>query len=149
MNRPKWIVIHTAAHAYKNEVYDTSAMEINNWHLQNGWKGIGYHYVIRFSGKLEKGREDNHTGAHTRGLNSSSIGICMSGHGDLKRWTNEQLQSVLKLVLDLMKMYNIPVENVIGHREASNIKGVPFVNKTCPGKLVDMDVFRELLKYRE
>lgn len=149
MNKPKYIVIHTAAHSYNGKDFNTSAVEIDNWHKQNGWRGIGYHYVVRKGGEVEVGRDERDTGAHVRGLNNDSIGICMSGDGDIVRWTDAQLKSVLKLTIMIMSKYNIPVENVIGHREASNIKGVPFVNKTCPGKLVDMDVFREIIKYNK
>ncbi len=145
MNQPKWIVIHTAAHAHGGTVYDTSATEIDNWHKQNGWNGIGYHYVIRFDGRVEKGREEYMTGAHARGLNSSSIGICFSGHGDIQMLTQHQLDTGLKLVQSLIKKYNIPIDNILGHREIGKIAGVPDPNKTCPGNLVNMDSFRKLV----
>lgn len=150
MNRPKYIVVHTAAHSHKGKVYDTSAMEIDNWHKQNGWKGIGYHYVIRFDGRVEKGREEHQTGAHVRGLNSDSIGICMSGDGDLQKWTDEQFKSLKDLLEEILSRYpNIKISNIIGHREADNIQGVPEINKTCPGKLIDMKQLRASMGARE
>ena len=32
---------------------DASAEEIDQWHKNDGWVGIGYHYVIRKDGTIE------------------------------------------------------------------------------------------------
>lgn len=149
MNRPRYIVLHTAAHGSGDKDYDTTAKEIDRWHKENGWKGIGYHYVIRKSGEIEKGREETESGAHCRGLNSDSIGICFSGHGDIAMLTQGQIDSALKLIDTLINKYNIPIKNIIGHREADKLPGVPAVNKTCPGKLVDMNAFRKIIGCRK
>ena len=77
LNKPKYIVLHTAAHGNKTQNYDTTVKQIDAWHRAKGWNGCGYHYVIRFNGSVEKGRDEKATGAHTRGLNQISIGICV------------------------------------------------------------------------
>lgn len=55
--------------------------EINQRHLGLGMKGIGYHYVIRRDGSLQRGRPVNEDGDHcdTNGHNSNSIGIAFVG----------------------------------------------------------------------
>lgn len=146
--RPGWryIVWHTAADPRDGGMRDTSASEIDSWHRANGWSKIGYHYVIRRDGRIENGRGLDEVGAHVRGLNSQAIGICFSGHGDLQPLTEKQLSSGLRLTKTLMKLYGIPVSNIIGHREVNKILPPKYhVSKTCPGKLVNMDNIRAML----
>ena len=56
---------------------DIGAEEIHQWHLDRGWSGCGYHYVIRRDGTLQRGRPLQRTGAHSGayGHNRYSIGI--------------------------------------------------------------------------
>lgn len=152
-NSPKWIVWHTAADGdvSKGTDNDTTVATINLWHKANGWKGIGYHYVIRKNGDVVKGRADYENGAHAQGINSRSIGICFSGHADIKPHTKEQRTAGVTLTKELMAKYGISPQNVIGHREvnllvASGIlSSIYRVNKTCPGTTVDMDEVRRQL----
>lgn len=46
------------------------------------WSDIGYHGVIRRDGTYEDGRDINRTGAHVRGYNTGSIGVCLVGGVD-------------------------------------------------------------------
>jgi N-acetylmuramoyl-L-alanine amidase len=135
------IILHTAefdGHADKDI--------IKRWHLEKGWEDIGYHWVITGSWYDEKcltqhGRQPIYEGAHAWGYNSKSLGICMTGNGDNIEWTQEQMDALGKLVSKLMKTYQIPIENVIGHRETFVNKINP--RKTCPGKLIDMKQVRK------
>lgn len=98
------------------------ASDINEWHIERGWKSIGYHYVIDISGEIERGRYENEVGAHCHGHNSNSIGICLIGRD---QFTNEQWISLNLLVNRLVNQYNIKEENILGHCELDK-------NKTCP-----------------
>ena len=71
-------IAHWSA-TYTNQ--DIGAEEIHSWHVDKGWKGIGYHYVIRRDGRLQRGRPINSTGAHSGAYNHNnySIGICFIG----------------------------------------------------------------------
>ena len=61
------------------------AADIDRWHKEKGWKKkIGYHYVVDLDGKIEKGREDWEVGAHCKGQNLHSIGVCYIGGGEEK-----------------------------------------------------------------
>lgn len=46
--------------------------------VKNGWAGIGYHFVIRKDGTIERGRPLSVVGAHAQGDNLHTIGICMA-----------------------------------------------------------------------
>lgn len=150
----KYIIVHTAAHGNvaKNIVYDTSSKQIDLWHKGNGWKKIGYHYVIRLNGTIELGRSELEIGAHVAGLNNISLGICCSGHGDIQDFTEEQKDTLVNLIASLCKKYELPYTRVFGHREVNNLvyAGVLgnayLVKKSCPGIKVDMKSIRLRIK---
>ncbi|MDD7726846.1 MAG: N-acetylmuramoyl-L-alanine amidase, partial [Bacteroidales bacterium] len=58
---------------------DFSAADIDRWHKERGWSCIGYHYVVRLDGTIEKGRDLSRAGAHCAGHNANSIGVCYIG----------------------------------------------------------------------
>ena len=65
MRKINWLVIHTAA---TRPSMDIGVKEIRRWHKKRGFADIGYHYVIRRDGRVEKGRADTRQGAHVRGI---------------------------------------------------------------------------------
>ena len=71
-----YIIIHCSA---TPPSMDVGAKEIDKWHRQRGWRKIGYHYVITRDGDIQEGRELDEIGAHCRGLNSTSVGVCLVG----------------------------------------------------------------------
>ena len=120
------LIIHCSA--TKPEM-DIGADEIRDWHKGKGWDDIGYHFVIRRNGELEKGRDVAISGAHARGHNFSSIGICLIGgiDSDSKaddNFTLKQYNTLIQLV-SFLKM-TFPIDDVLGHRD------LPNVNKECP-----------------
>ncbi|HHW03426.1 MAG TPA: S8 family serine peptidase [Thermoanaerobacterales bacterium] len=142
-NKPEYIVIHHSA------TKEGDAETFRKYHMSKGWRDIGYHYVInngtyKPDGMVEKGRPESEEGAHCteQQMNFRSIGICLVGDFDQSRPTAKQMESLISLCKDIMARYNIPVKNVIGHREA----GAP---KTCPGKNFDMNAFRKMLEVKE
>ena len=74
--QPNKIIIHCSA---TPKGVDYNAADIDRWHKKRGFRKIGYHYVIKIDGKIEKGREENEMGAHCLGQNMESIGICYIG----------------------------------------------------------------------
>jgi hypothetical protein len=118
------IIIHCAA---TPPGLDIGAATIRRWHLAKGWADIGYHYVIRRNGVVEGGRPVHTVGAHTRGQNSASVGICMVGGVDNNQkaednFTEAQWRSLHKLVDELKDTYS--GATIHGHNE--------FAAKACP-----------------
>ena len=72
------VVVHWTA-TYIDQ--DIGVEEIHKWHQENGWSGIGYHYVIRRDGSIWRGRPVNYIGAHAKanGHNDRSIGLAFVG----------------------------------------------------------------------
>jgi len=108
---------------------DVGAYEIDRWHRQKGYFRIGYHFVIRRDGTIEKGRALDEIGAHVQGYNNKSIGICMVGGTDPQgrpenNFTPEQFDKLKFLLQALTADY--PKAIVQGHRD------FPGVKKDCP-----------------
>ena len=118
------IIIHCTA---TPEGRDINAETIDKWHINRGWSGIGYHYVVKLDGTIEEGRSVNKTGAHTRGYNKGSIGLTYVGGCDENMKakdtrTEEQSIALVNLLNALMDMY--PNATLHGHNE--------FASKACP-----------------
>lgn len=73
---------------------DVSSKIIDRWHKQKGFKQIGYHFVIRQSGKIEIGRPLHKQGAHAIGRNNY-IGICLTGRDT---FSSAQIKSLYHLL---------------------------------------------------
>lgn len=113
------IIVHCSA---TKAGQDFTAADIDCWHRERGFNGIGYHYVIRLDGKLEKGRDVSLAGAHCRGWNERSVGICYIGGLDengrpADTRTNAQKRVLYQIIMDLQREYNIL--QVLGHRDTS------------------------------
>jgi N-acetylmuramoyl-L-alanine amidase len=136
MNHIGFIAIHCSATPNDAKHQNIDAATIRQWHRAKGWRDIGYHYVIKRDGTVEKGRADNIPGAHEPRINANSLAICLvggapplgspaekAGLGE-NNYTDAQWHSLLTLVTDLHSKH--PNAVVLGHRD------VPGVRKACP-----------------
>lgn len=117
----KYIVIHCTASPADSR-HDYTAEDIRKMHKAQGWSDIGYHYVIRFDGTIENGRDVDIVGAHVEGWNKESIGVVYVGGLDVKgkpcdTRTENQKAALLSLLMDLRKLY--PKAKISGHRDFS------------------------------
>lgn len=112
------IIIHCSATPPGMNI---GATEIRRWHVEgNGWNDIGYHFIIRRSGRIEHGRPLSEAGAHVAGHNGNSIGICMIGGLNEQgkaavNFTRAQWSTLNTLVQELAATYAIT--DVRGHRD--------------------------------
>ena len=127
INKPEKIIVHCSD---TPDNRDVTAADIHQWHTDgNGWSAIGYHWVIRRDGTLEAGRPDYMEGAHTKGENRRSIGVCMVGRDD---FTEKQLTALYGIVKRIQARYHKPPETVMpvyGHCEFDR-------GKTCPNEQI-------------
>lgn len=93
------VILHHA------EASSATVWDINQWHLDNGWVGIGYHYYIRKDGSIYRGRPEWAVGAHATGHNDRSIGICCEGAYMTETMPAAQLASLKALLRDIMGRY--------------------------------------------
>ena len=140
INKPEYLIIHHTGGTEANPLADTSHHTykiVDEYHKSLGWEGFGYHFFIDKAGKVKAGRAENYHGAHTKGYNEKSLGICLAGNFDATMPTKEQEISLAVLMQKLVKKYNIPAEKVVPHRE--------FATKTCYGRRLADDWARNLL----
>ena len=144
MRKIKKIILHCSDSEWG------TVKDIEKWHLERGWKGCGYHFVIcngyptyksyknkkrnpDMNGRVQMGRLLETIGAHCVGDNRDSIGICLIG---VKKFTETQMASLMRLIYKMLLDYKIGLQ-IFGHYEMeSGIKQ----GKTCPN--LDMDEVR-------
>ena len=98
---------------------------IHRWHISRGWSGIGYHFVIEKDGTLRVGRPLNTVGAHVRGYNSVSVGICMVGgidkEGDVvDNFSDSQYKTLQSLKITLENVF--PDAKFCKHKDLADTK---------------------------
>jgi len=118
------------------------ANTIDRWHKERFGSGIGYHYVVLEDGTIQKGRWVDYPGAGVKGHNKRSIHICrIGGKGKdgaaIKDATHEQIFATRKLAQLLVKMYELTLMDIKGHKEFPNVL------KSCP--LMNMNLIRNIV----
>jgi hypothetical protein len=116
-SRTDYFVLHHA------EASNATVQDIHQWHLNNGWAGIGYHYYVRKDGSIYRGRPRDTIGAHCQGHNYDSIGICAEGNYMAETMPEAQKSSIIALCKELLTIY--PNVQIVGHRDLYSTQ--------CPG----------------
>lgn len=116
------LIVHHSASPLTVTVED-----IEKWHVvENGWDAIGYHWVVSQAGILVPTRPIHYQGAHARGFNDGTLGVCLIGNNtqEQNRWTRQQIITLNKLLSTLE--YIIPGIEAWGHRDLAT-------GTECPG----------------
>ncbi|MCC8153131.1 MAG: N-acetylmuramoyl-L-alanine amidase [Tannerellaceae bacterium] len=125
MRKINKIIIHCTA---TPEGRTVTVEDVDTWHRQRGFNGIGYHYLIGLNGELWTGRNIEAVGAHCVGQNTNSIGVCYvgglakDGKTSKDTRTEKQKKTLQELVCELKMKY--PAATLHGHKE--------FAAKDCP-----------------
>ena len=102
--------------------------DIRRDHLQRGWRDIGYHFVIEDDGNVQRGRPVAQVGAHAKGNNRFSIGICYTGglatYGNGLSGPNQAQQAALRSLLNTLR-HVFPDAEILGHRDTGAKKDCP------------------------
>ena len=136
-NTPHNIILHCSA-GQDRIVKDWDMLR--DYHKGKGWSDIGYHYGVEKVGdtyQIMEGRPDTTHGAHCieQSMNYNSLGVCMVGDFDEHHVPQDQWKLTVQLVADKCAEYDIHYRNIFPHRHFNQ-------RKTCPGKKVDMGMFR-------
>lgn len=124
-NSVKFIIVHCSA---TPRGHDVGLCDIRQWHLKYGWRDVGYHYVVRLDGTIEKGRPLDCIGAHCKRFNHCSIGVCYvggvkdDGRTPADTRTEQQKRALRQLLTELLSMF--PNAEIRGHCD--------FAPKSCP-----------------
>lgn len=126
MRSLKEIVLHCSATPEGRHV---TVETIRKWHKKRKWKDIGYHFVIYLDGSIHDGRPLDQIGAHVRGRNTGTIGICYVGgvaaDGKTAKDTRtpQQKAALVRLMTELVRKYPT-IKLISGHHD--------YANKACP-----------------
>lgn len=153
--RPKQIIIHHSltkdsktvswqairryhrSYAYEGNIIkkkDAEALIAEGKEVKHPWKDIGYTVgteLVNDEYEILLGRMFDEPGAHTKGQNENSIGICCVGNFDLAPPPEKQWNLLVKLCKSLCNVFDITLSDIKGHRDYADYK-------TCPGKKFDM-----------
>lgn len=118
------IIIHCTA---TKPLAHINVNDVRRWHQQRGFNDIGYHYLVLVDGTVEVGRPLNESGAHCKGHNAHSIGVCYVGGLNDKgkpadTRTPAQREAMRSLLTSLK--HRFPDATIHGHRD--------FATKACP-----------------
>lgn len=127
------IVLH-----HTGVIKDQTVQEIHKYHIGKGWIGIGYNFLVYKNGEVYKGRGLEYVGAHCKGHNEHTIGICAVGNFSNELMTQAQKQSIIKLIADIYTQYPNKIEFINGHKELAATD--------CPGKNYPLDDIKSLKK---
>jgi N-acetyl-anhydromuramyl-L-alanine amidase AmpD len=105
---------------------DEGIEEIRALHLGWGFEDVGYHFVIDNTGRVWEGRPVDQQGAHVKGDNVDSIGVCLCGNFEEEKPLESQIKALTQLILDLCERFG--KLKVLGHRE------FPESDTLCPGR---------------
>ena len=124
MRKINEIIVHCTA-TFPEQV--VTVADVTRWHQKLGWKTIGYHYLVTLAGEVQKGRPIEEAGAHCKGHNANSIGVCYVGGLDTEgrptdTRTPAQRQALVTLLKQLREQF--PNAKIHGHRD--------FAKKACP-----------------
>ena len=110
------IVLHHTAGA------DVSAHTVHDWHLpRKGFYGIGYHYLVRADGGIERGRPEHVRGVHASRANADSIAIALTGNFETRPPTAAQLVALTRLIRDIRDRHQAQAMSAEDRRLASNL----------------------------
>jgi N-acetylmuramoyl-L-alanine amidase len=142
IKRWQYVMIH---HSLTKDGQTVSWQAIRRYHTQDlGWRDIGYHYGLEdINGQYEVlvGRDLNTTGAHCKEaeMNEKAIGVCLVGNFDEELPSIGIIDRALRFVSGLTLILDVPIRNVIAHRDFATYK-------SCPGTRFNMEKFRSDLK---
>ena len=119
------IIVHCSA---TREGENFEVAEIRKWHLARGFNDIGYHFYIDLYGEIHKGRDIAKIGAHCKGHNRNSIGICYCGgvEADGKTPKDTRLECQKESLVAVLRTLKAMYPNAVIHSHND------FANKACP-----------------
>ena len=131
------VIVH---HSLTKDSGSVSWGAIRRYHIQQmKWSGIGYHAGVELvlSGQeinyeILMGREWDRSGAHTRGHNTNSLGICFVGNYDKIPPPKKMLITGARVIALWLRLFNLTIKDIYSHHHFN-------VYKSCPGVYFDME----------
>jgi len=142
LEKIKVIALHHWAASLANMTSVQAIKEVERWHIQKGWRAIGYNYIVMFDGTVYEGRGLN-LGAGVANRNDTVISVGFqgdferfpNGSNSTKRMLDTQFNAGVALLQWLQQ--KVPTaKNIVGHRDLQA--------NSCPGRFFPLDEFKTL-----
>ena len=141
---PHKVIVH---HSLTRDSGSVSWGAIRRYHIQQmKWAGIGYHAGVELvlSGQevnyeILMGRMWDKSGAHAKGHNTNSLGICFVGNYDIIPPPKKLLITGAKVIALWLRLFNLSIDDVYSHHHFN-------IYKTCPGILFDMNYLKTCIR---
>lgn len=133
------IIVHCTA---TPEGRDVSVATIRGWHIGQGWKDIGYHWIVLLDGTIRPGRPEAQIGSHVAGHNTGTLGVVYVGgvaaDGKTPKDTRTPAQraALTAIVQALLARYPT-IRKISGHNQ--------YAAKACPSFDVRKDALGRLI----
>ena len=125
----------------------SSALAIHRYHVRpradggRGWAAIGYHACVEPDGRIAEGRPTWAVGAHAKGHNDESLGLCLVGNFGLRQPPEVMIEAAAAWLRWQKVLW--PGAEIVGHKE------LPGAATSCPGQHIDMDDLRGQVERRQ
>ena len=142
--KPQKVICH---HSLTKDSGSVSWGAIRRYHTKTlKWAGIGYHAGVELvlSGQevnyeILMGRMWDRSGAHTRGQNGDSLGICFVGNYDIIPPPKKMLMIGAKVIALWLRLFNLSIDNIYSHHHFN-------AYKSCPGTYFDMEYLKTCVR---
>lgn len=140
------VIVH---HSLTKDSGSVSWGAIRKYHtqtLKQPYKEIGYHCGVELVKSGEEfyfealmGRMWDVAGAHCRGYNTDSLGICFIGNYDKIPPSKEMLEAGAKVIALWLDLFSLSINDIYSHHNFDS-------HKSCPGKLFNMETLKECVR---
>jgi N-acetyl-anhydromuramyl-L-alanine amidase AmpD len=145
MRKINYIILHHSATDYQSNKDDIDGKMIGRAicdRAQEKWKKefpdykCDYHFIIGYAGEVFKAQPIEQSAWHCTNYqaNLASVGICFLGNFENIEMPIEQFNAGVELIKSLMKQYNIPLKNILRHRDVVSDISHTANSTECPGK---------------
>ena len=145
MRNIKYIILHHSATDYQANKDDIDGKVIGKTicdRAQEKWKKeypaykCDYHFIMGHTGEVFKAQPIEQPSWHCTNhqANLVSVGICFLGNFENIEMPIEQFNAGVELIKSLMKQFNIPLINILRHRDVVSDITHTTNSTQCPGK---------------
>ncbi|MEA3313079.1 MAG: N-acetylmuramoyl-L-alanine amidase [Caldisericota bacterium] len=141
----RYIILHHSATDYQANKEDIDGKQVGRVICERAkerWKDkylnyrCDYHFLIGHTGKVFTGQPIENSSWHCTNYEANliSIGICFLGNFERITMPIEQFNTGVKLVKSLMEQYDIPLKNILRHKDVISDITHHSNSTLCPGK---------------
>jgi hypothetical protein len=127
-NTPRYIGLHHSGGINTVKAY-------HQQHLNKGWAGLAYNFIVDLDGKVYRGRDPQYVPAGILGHNQDSLHICAIGNFENMVMPDVQKEAIKELICYVKSLYPT-IKDIKGHKEIGA--------NDCPGKNYPLQVMKDI-----